>query len=164
MKIRPEQISDEHAIHDLTVRAFKPMSFSQGTEAPIISNLREDGDLTISLVALNYNQIVGHIAFSPVTIDGKSDGWYGLGPVSVEPNFQRRGIGTMLINEGLSILKAGDAVGCTLIGNPDYYERFGFLSDGQLTYGDVSPSYVQWLSFGDATASGSLRFSPAFER
>ncbi len=143
MQIRSEQDGDEQAIHDLTVMAFAPMPFSDGTEATTIRGLRADGNLTISLVAANDTGIIGHIAFSPVTIDGKSDGWYGLGPVSVHPDFQRIGIGTELINDGLSMLKTLDARGCALIGKPDYYRRFGFISDGQLGYRDVPAKHVQ---------------------
>lgn len=105
MQIRPEQPGDETAIQTLTAKAFAPMAFADGTEQDVIHDLRRDGDLTISLVALNNGQLVGHVAFSPVTIDGRHDGWFGLGPVSVAPTLQRTGIGTTLINTGLSMLK-----------------------------------------------------------
>lgn len=164
MKIRPEKSGDEKAIYDLTVKAFEPMSYSAGTEAPIIDGLRKDGDLTVTLVAVEDKEIVGHIAFSPITINSRHNGWYGLGPVSVRPDLQRKGIGSKLIKEGLAILQSKNATGCALIGNPDYYYRFGFKSDGNLTYGDISTDYVQWLSFGDDVASGVLKLSPAFEQ
>lgn len=162
-RIRFEKDGDEQAIHRLTVRAFEPMSFSDGTEAAIIDQLRKDGDLTVSLVAVERNQIVGHIAFSPVTIGGRHGGWYGLGPVSVRPDLQKKGIGSKLIREGLAQLKDRGAAGCALIGSPEYYSRFGFKSDGSLTYQDVSSRYVQWLSFGSSSASGLLNFAHAFE-
>jgi putative acetyltransferase len=163
MNIRSEQSGDELAIHELTLKAFEPMSFSDGTEAPIIDQLRKDGDLTISLVATKGREIVGHIAFSPVTIGGEHGGWYGLGPVSVRPDRQKSGIGSCLINEGLLHLKELGAVGCVLIGNPDFYSRFGFRSDGNLIYDEVPAQYVQWLSFGTHSATGVLKFAPAFE-
>ncbi len=164
LKIRPEQPDDKQAIFDLTVAAFKPMAYSDGSEAPIINDLRKDGDLTISLVAIDSNEVVGHIAFSPVTIAGKSNEWYGLGPVAVRPDLQRTGIGSKIINEGLSILKSEGAAGCALIGDPDYYVRFGFKSDGRLHYEGLSEKYVQWLSFGDEDAEGDLKYCPAFQR
>ena len=163
MRIRSEQAGDERAIYDLTVSAFKPMSFSDGAEAPIIDQLRTDGDLTVSLVAIDGDEIVGHLAFSPVTIGGTHGGWYGLGPVSILPHLQRKGIGSKLIRQGLAQMKERGAAGCVLIGSPDYYVRFGFKSDGSLIYGNVSADYVQWLSFGGGTAVGRLRFAPAFE-
>lgn len=162
MIIRPEQPSDEQAIHELTVAAFEPMPYSDGSEAPIIVGLREVGDLTVSLVAVEGADIVGHIAFSPVTVGTDSDGWYGLGPVSVWPDRQRKGIGSALINEGLSILRARGAKGCALVGDPNYYRRFGFRSDGRLSYRDLPLQYIQSLSFQDETASGRLKFSQAF--
>ena len=151
-------------IHEITAQAFEPMSHSDGTEAPIVDRLRKDGDLTISLVATVDDQVVGHIAFSPITIDDTHDGWYGLGPVSVRPDLQRTGIGSRLIGEGLSQLKSLGASGCALIGNPAYYGRFGFRSDGKLRYRDLPDRYVQWLSFSSESASGVLRFASAFEQ
>ena len=163
MKIRPEHPDDEAATYALTEAAFAPMAFSDGTEAAALDGLRKDGDLTLSLVAVQDDRIVGHVAFSPVTIDGAHDGWFGLGPVSVMPSKQRSGIGTALINEGLSQLQAQGASGCALIGNPDYYHRFGFQSCGTLTYGDLPTRLVQWVAFGDTAPHGALVFSPALQ-
>ena len=161
-EIRTEAPEDADAIYALTAAAFAPMAFSDGTEAALTRALRIDGDLTLSLVAVNGAEIVGHVAFSPVTIDGILDGWFGLGPVSVRPALQRRGIGTALIRQGLETLKSKNAKGCALIGNPDYYHRFGFQSDGGLTYGDLPVRLVQWVAFGDSPARGALAFAPAF--
>lgn len=163
MLIRPERPGDEDAIHDLTVMAFQPMLFSDGSEAPIIRALRSSGDLTLSLVAEEDGTIVGHVAFSPVTIDGVHGGWFGLGPISVKPERQRRGIGTALIREGLEWLKSHGAAGCALIGNPDVYRGSGFESDGLLSYGDLDRRYVQRIVFSGPAPRGILQFSPAFE-
>ena len=162
--IRPEQPADEQMIHDLTVAAFEPVSYSDGSEASIIAGLREDGDLAVSLVAVEGSNIVGHVAFSPVTVGASSDGWYGLAPVSVCPDRQRKGIGSTLINEGLAILRTRGAKGCALVGDPDYYGRFGFQSDGRVSYKELPARYLQWFPFGDEAPSGRLRFRPAFER
>lgn len=131
-------------------------------EAAIVRVLRENGDLSISLVGDEGAEIVGHIAFSPVAIGGKHDDWFGLGPVSVEPARQKRGIGRALIETGLSLLRERGAQGCALIGSPDLYRRFGFISDGQLTYGTLEPKYVQWIVLGGRPPVGELRFAPAF--
>lgn len=163
MLIRNERPGDEDAIHGLTLAAFEPMAFSDGTEAPIIRSLRASGDLTLSLVAEENGAIVGHIAFSPVTIDGIHDNWFGLGPVSVRPGMQRQGIGKALILKGLEMLRERGARGCALIGNPRIYSRVGFESDGRLSYGNLASSYVQRILFSGPAPHGELKFSPAFE-
>lgn len=164
ISLRRERPGDEAPIRTLTEQAFAPMAYSSGTEAPIVDDLRREGDLTLSLVAVAGGDIVGHIAFSPVTIDGKPGRWFGLGPVSVRPELQGQGIGAALVNEGLATIRAGGATGCVLIGDPRYYRRFGFLGDGTLTYRDVPPAAVQSLPFTEERATGTLRYSPAFER
>lgn len=164
LKIRPERAGDEQAIFDLTATAFEPKAYSDGTEALIINDLRKDGDLTISLVAIKGGEVVGHVAFSPVAISEGNKDWYGLGPVAVRLNLQRTGIGSKIINLGLSILKSKGASGCALIGDPDYYERFGFKSDGKLHYEGLPDKLVQWLSFGDENPEGDLKFCAAFQR
>ncbi len=168
MKIRLEQIGDEAAIYELTRLAFETTAFSNGAEAPIVDQLRKDQDLALSLVAVEDGKdedgaILGHVAFSRVTIDGAHNGWYGLGPVSVHPERQKQGIGSKLIKDGLAQIKNRGAIGCVLIGNPDYYSRFGFVSDGNLKYGDVPSQFIQWLSFGADKASGVLKYARAFD-
>lgn len=162
MRIRPERPHDVDEIDRLTTLAFAPMPFSTGTEAPIIRALRASGDLTLSLVADDDGVIVGHVAFSPVTIDGDRDGWYGLGPISVRPERQRQGVGRRLVAEGLRRLRASGARGCALIGDPDVYGRMGFTSGG-LSYHDLDPAIVQYVVLSGTAPRGELRFAPAFE-
>ena len=162
MEIRQENPEDHQAIHQLTTDAFAPMSYSDGTEPAIIDNLRAAGNLTLSLVTIKDDTLVAHVAFSPVTIGNNTDSWYGLGPVSVQPNLQRRGIGTALINEGLRVLEGMNAGGCALIGDPKYYRRFGFVSDGSIHFQGVSDEIVQWKSFTKQRPEGVLVFSPEF--
>ncbi len=163
LKIRREQAKDCKAIHQLTTEAFSGLPYSDGSEPHIIDRLRADGDLTLSLLAVSNDNLIGHIAFSPVTIGNHTSAWYGLGPVSVRPNRQRSGIGSALINEGLRILKNMGANGCALIGNPDYYSRFGFISNGAVQYEDLEDKYVQWKSFGEQRPEGVLIYSPGFQ-
>lgn len=92
MIIRSEQVEECSAIHQLTATAFAPKAFSDGTEPDIIDALRAAGDLTLSLVAIKDQILVGHVAFSPVCIDGVNKTWHGLGPVSVKPELQRQGV------------------------------------------------------------------------
>ncbi|QTD54582.1 GNAT family N-acetyltransferase [Parasphingorhabdus cellanae] len=124
--IRPEQPVDQKAIYDLTRRAFEPMPFAGGNEQDLINALREAGALVISLVAEQQGQVVGHIAFSPAFPSDRKAGWYALGPVAVEPSLQKQGIGRQLIAEGITLLEARQAQGCVLVGNIDYYKKFGF--------------------------------------
>ncbi len=163
MIIRPESAEDVPAIRAVTVAVFKGAPYSSGTEAAIVDALREAGALTLSLVAEERGRIVGHVAFSPVTINGKAGGWFGLGPVSVEPAEQRRGIGQALIRDGLQRLKSKGAEGCVLLGDPAYYGRFGFVSDPRLRYGDVPPEYVQRLSFTGAEPEGEVAYHAGFD-
>ena len=100
--------------------------------------LRDSNALSISLVAEIDKKVVGNIAFSPVTISDVSPGWYGLGPVSVLPELHKQGIGKSLMREGLSMLKSMGAKGCVLVGDPGYYERFGFRSIQDLVIDGVS--------------------------
>ena len=162
MLIRPENAADAPAIRALTDAAFRNAPHSSGTEAAIVDALRDAGALTLSLVAESEGRIVGHVAFSPVTIDGRAGGWFGLGPVSVEPARQRLGIGQALVLDGLERLKAAGAEGCVLLGDPAYYQRFGFVSDPRLRYGDVPPEYFQRLSFTAVEPSGEVAYHPGF--
>ena len=124
--IRSETSADISTIAEVTVAAFKTLAISNQTEQFIIVALRAAKALTVSLVAEADGRVVGHIAFSLVTISDGSPNWYGLGPVSVLPEYQRRGIGSALIQEGISRLKDLGARGCCLVGHPEYYRRFGF--------------------------------------
>ena len=105
MIIRKETVADIEKIAEVTIAAFNTLPISNHTEQYIINALRAADALTISLVAENNGRIFGHIAFSPVTISDGSTGWYGLGPVSVLPDYHNQGIGKSLVNEGLSLLK-----------------------------------------------------------
>jgi putative acetyltransferase len=160
--IRDERPDDFENIDALTLAAFAPMPFSDGTEAAIIRKLRATGDLTLSLVAEEAGELGGHVAFSPVTIDGDHRGWFGLGPIAVDANRQRRGIGRALVARGLDMLRQRGAGGCALIGDPAVYSRYGFLS-GRLTYRDLDASLVQHFAFREDAPHGELRFAPAFE-
>ena len=123
--IRNEKSEDYRAISEVTIAAFEKMEISNHTEQFIIEALRSAKALSVSLVAEVEGCIVGHIAFSPVIMSDGTKKWYGSGPVSVHPDFQRKGIGKALIREGLSHLKDLKAKGCCLVGHPQYYRQFG---------------------------------------
>ncbi|MHC4792505.1 MAG: GNAT family N-acetyltransferase, partial [Planctomycetota bacterium] len=136
--------------------------YSNNTEQFIINALRAANALTISLVAEVDGKLVGHIAFSPVTFSDGSENWYGLGPISVEPDYQKQGIGTKLVNEGLRLLKDLGAEGCVLVGNPNYYERFGFRSLNGLKHEGVPQENFLALSFCNRIPVGVVQFHQAF--
>lgn len=167
MLIRPEQPGDIEAIRALTTEAFATAPHSSGTEAAIVDGLRAAGALTLSLVAVEgdetSNEILGHAAFSPVTIDGEERGWFGLGPVSVRTGRQRGGIGSELIREGLRRLRENGAGGCVLLGDPGYYGRFGFAADPTLVLEGVPPEYFMRLGFGAELPAGTVRYHAAFD-
>ncbi len=162
MIIRPEAPADGAAITDVTAAAFRNHPFSQQTEHFIVQALRAAAALTISLVAEIDGRVVGHVAFSPVTMSDGAPDWYGLGPVSVLPELQRRGIGSALINEGLSALRAMGARGCALVGDPGYYVRFGFRNAPGLVYEGVPQQYFLVLPFGGEVPRGIVVFHDAF--
>jgi putative acetyltransferase len=163
MKIRPESPQDINAIEQITVAAFNRKAYSQQTEHFIVNGLREAGAMTVSLVAEMDGKIVGHIAFSPVTINGENQGWYGIGPVSVLPELQRQGIGSKLIREGLSLIREKGAKGCVLEGDPGYYQRFGFKSYPGLFYeGSPAPEYFMALPFYNDVVQGKVEYHKAF--
>ncbi|GFE74188.1 GCN5 family N-acetyltransferase [Novosphingobium sp. TCA1] len=142
--------------------AFLGAEHASGTEGAIVDALRDSGALTISLVAESDDAIVGHVAFSPITIDGAEIGWFGLGPVAVAPDLQRGGIGARLIEAGLARLREMGAQGCVVLGDPTYYARFGFVSDPALAYPGVPAEYFQRLVMTGAAPAGTVAYHQGF--
>ncbi len=161
--IRNETDADVSAITEVTVAAFKTLEISNHTEQFVIEALRLAKALTVSLVAEVDGCVVGHIAFSPITISDGGQNWYGLGPVSVLPAYQRQGIGKALIREGLSRLKDMNARGCCLVGHPDYYRKFGFENVPGLVHEGVPQEVFFALSFDGHTPQGIVTFHDGFK-
>jgi putative acetyltransferase len=161
--IRSETEADVSAIREVTVAAFKTLAISHHTEQFIIEALRAAKVLAVSLVAELEGRVIGHIAFSPVTMSDGTRDWYGLGPVSVLPEYQRQGIGKVLIEEGLSRLNALGARGCCLVGHPDYYRKFGFKNVSGLGLEGVPPEVFFALSFDGRYPQGRVAFHEAFK-
>lgn len=161
--IRTERPEDIDAIRAVTAAAFEDAEHSSGTEAMIVDVLRTAGALTLSLVAVENNEISGHVAFSPVNIESGATGWFGLGPVSVRPDRQGTGIGKALIEAGLAKLKDDGAHGCVVLGDPRYYARFGFVSDPALRYADVPGEYFQRIIFDGPAPRGEVAYHAGFD-
>jgi len=162
INIRKEQPSDVKRIHEVTVTSFLEAPHTDHTEQFIVKTLRESGALTISLVAEDENNVVGHVALSPVTISDSTDSWYGLGPISVLPNNQSKGIGSKLMNAAIQELKNIDAKGCVLLGDPNYYHRFGFKPRKGLVLPDVPAEYFQALVFQGDLPQGIVTYHESF--
>ncbi len=160
--IRPEQPGDVYDIRTINVEAFKDHPFSHQTEHLIVEALRNAHALDVSLVAVRDGRTLGHIAFSAARVGDSGEGWYLLGPVAVLPSCQRQAIGSALVEAGLAELRARGAAGCVLVGDPGFYERFGFTTYAKLEYEGVPHEYVLGLAFGDREPSGEIHAHEAF--
>lgn len=163
MTIRNEQAQDIEAISRLTEVAFRNEEHSSHTEHFIVNALRRTGQLSISLVAVENDEILGHVAISPVSISSGVTGWYGLGPISVRPDRQGKGIGSALMKAALEQLRHLGAAGCVVLGDPGYYGRFGFKAHPGLELPGVPPEYFQALSFTGELPVGVVKYAAAFE-
>jgi putative acetyltransferase len=161
--IRPETAADAAAIRDVTRRAFEGRWYTAGNEQDIVDALRRQNALTISLVAEQAGIIVGHVAFSPARSADGASGWYTLGPVSVAPEVQRRGIGSALIESGIDRLRQLAAVGCIVVGDTNYYSRFGFRPAPQLAPPGAPQDHFMIVCFDSSPPEAVLHFHPAFD-
>ena len=161
--IRSERPTDQDAIEKVTVQAFAGKPYSNRTEHLIVNALRDAAALSLSLVAEVHEEVAGHIGFSLVTINGKAVDWYGIGPVSVAPKYQLQGVGSKLVQEGLTRIREAGAKGCVLEGSPQYYGRFGFKAYAGLIYeGSPAPEYFMALPFYEEVPQGKVNFHPSF--
>ena len=160
---RKENNSDVESITHVTIEAFKQHPISRQTEHFIVKALRSAGALSISLVAEIDGQIVGHIAFSPLTASDGTKDWFGMGPVSVLPDHQNQGMGKALINTGLSLLKDMGGQGCALVGPPDYYCKFGFKNYPEMIHEGIPQDVFLALPFGRGIPNGFIYFHEGFQ-
>jgi putative acetyltransferase len=162
IKIRNETAADAPAIKAVTISAFMNAPHTSHTEQFIVTALRKAGLLSISLVADAEGTVIGHVAVSPVSISNGASGWFGLGPISVLPEHQRRGVGSRLMHEALRILREHGAGGCVVLGEPEYYSRFGFQTDPNLILPGVPHEYFQAISLDSSRPRGTVSYHQAF--
>lgn len=160
--IRSEKTGDIQSIHSTTIAAFLDAAHTDHNEQFIVDALRGSGALSVSLIAEDQSKILGHIALSPVSISDGSTDWYGLGPISVLPSEQNKGIGSKLIYAAIDELKKLNANGCVLLGDPNYYIKFGFEPIDALVLPDVPPEYFQVLTLQGANPSGIVSYHKSF--
>lgn len=160
--IRDEAGGDETKIDRVTQDAFRGHPFSQHTEHRIVRDLGESGALKLSLVALRGDEVVGHVAFSSVTIGGVDLGWWGLGPLSVAPARQRCGIGSALVRSGLRRLAERRVHGCVVLGDPAYYARFGFAPHAGLRFPGPPADHFMARALEGPVPEGEVAYHPAF--
>ncbi|KAB0676079.1 GNAT family N-acetyltransferase [Burkholderia territorii] len=165
--LRDERASDVDAIGRVIVAAFESEPQHGRLEWRIVETLRAQRALSVSLVAERDERVIGHVAFSPVSIGGEPAGsqqWYGLAPLAVLPECRRQSIGAGLVRTGLDALRRLGARGCVVLGDPAYYARFGFVQSGDLVFPEAPPEYFLALLLDEAAPrpSGVVRYHDAF--
>lgn len=166
VEVREEHPAGAPAIHRLNTAAF-----GADAEARLVDALRVGGGLTLSLVAHVGDELVGHIAFSPVVVEGVSGTAHGIGlaPMAVAPGLQRQGIGGRLVAEGLRRLTAAGHPFCVVLGHAAYYPRHGFVraSVYGMRWEKAVPDevfFVRALTPGGlAGVEGVVRYRPEFD-
>lgn len=166
MLIKDEQSNDNDRISNIQYAAFKghPMHApgAEPSEHLIVERLRISNALSLSLLAEEDGEGVGHIAFSPATVGESESGWYLIGPVGVIPSRQGHGLGSALIREALRKMQDMGAEGIVLVGPPEFYSRFGFRNIPALKYKGVPDQYVLALPFTDTVPEGDIIAHDAF--
>jgi putative acetyltransferase len=159
--IRDQSEVDFAAVHALVAAAFETMPYASGREPFIMDALWTSGAAFVALVA-DDGAIIGQVAFSQVTVGGRDEGWHALGPLCVTPRRQRQGIGQALTRAGLDRLRMLGSKGCVVVGDPNYYSRFGFANTSEMFAPGIGPEHFMALSFGAAIPQGPVAFDPAF--
>lgn len=163
--VRPERPGDEPA-----VAAVLATAFGQPDEAALVARLCAAGALSASLVAEHRGAVIGHVALSPVTVDGAPGGgaWLGLAPLAVRPEQQGRGIGSALVAAALDAARGMGTAAVFVLGRSTFYDRFGFAEAAPLgwrcTYPAASAAFrVRQLDPSRAPPPGIVRYHPAFD-
>jgi putative acetyltransferase len=159
--VRPEQKADVEAIREVHEAAFGSL-----LEAELVDNLQAEGDAVLSLVACSDDALVGHVLFSRLrALEARGLRATALGPLGVVPAQHRRGIGTALVRDGLARLMGDGEDLVVVLGDPDFYGRFGFsVKAASVFQTPYDGPNLQALALSDAghLAQGVLRYAPAF--
>lgn len=163
-RLRAARPGDDDTIAALLRAAFAGHPHSRQTEAAIVAALRAAGALTVSLVAeAAGGEVIGYVACSPVTVDGREGGWFGLGPLAVRPDRQRAGVGRSLVRRALALLQLLGADGCVVLGDPAHYRGAGFAPVPSLVLPGVPASHFMARPIAAAPPTGAVAYHPAFD-
>jgi putative acetyltransferase len=154
-----------------TIRRINKLAFGRSEEADIIDKLRRRGALTLSLVAVTENGVVGHITFSPVTVESGNSSFetIALGTMAVLPDYQRQGIGSALVMAGLKECQRLGQEIVVVVGHPNYYPRFGFAParakgiDCEFEAPDEAWMVLELKEGGLAGKGGTVHYRPEFK-
>jgi putative acetyltransferase len=165
--IRAERAGDEAAIATLLYQAFLNHPHhppgSEPVEDGIVTALREQGALTLSLVMEQDGELIGQLAVSPVTVAGAACNWFGIGPVAAAPALQNQGIGSALMRRAIELMTEQGAGGLVVMGEPAYYQRFGFRAEPALRYPGMPAEYFMALALNEVPLPvGDVAYHPAF--
>jgi len=159
--VRPEAAADLAGI-----AAVHRAAFPTDLESRLVDALRDAGRLVVSDVAEADGAIVGHVAFSPVTVEGIDLGGIGLAPLAVLPAWQRRGVGSALVPAGLAACRGLGYRFVVVLGDPAYYGRFGFARADALgltnEYHPGPEFQVLALAADGLPSPGLVRYAPEF--
>lgn len=147
------------------VRTILRSTFPTEAESNLVDELRVNGKALISLVAVNGDEIVGHVLFSPVTTSPPGDAnGIGLAPVAVRLDMQAQGIGSKLVLAGLDLCRKSGFDYCVVLGDPGYYQRFGF---GKASLFGLDNEYevddaFMVIRFSECGLAGLVQYAPEF--
>ena len=166
MLIRKENIADYAAVHEVNRAAF-----GTPAEANLVDQLRELGQAVVSLVSEVSGKVVGHIMFSKVSLSGSPDlRIVGLAPMAVLPEYQKSGIGSLMVQAGLEKCRKLRYQAVVVLGHPDYYPKFGFRPSAEFGFKseyDVPDNVfmAQELQANSlAQSAGIILYHPVFNR
>lgn len=156
--IRPDTSADYEAVTKVN-----DLAFGETAPSRIIKELRESGDALWSRVLMEGEELIGHVQFYKVTVDGKNIG-VGLGPVSIHPDHQRKGFGSQLIRAGLEQVDTQKHAIMFVLGHVEYYPRFGFSSElgAQFKSPWPRPAFMAMKLSDAAPDTGDLTFPNAY--
>ena len=165
LEIRLEESQDQNAVHRLNLAAFE-----NGPEAALVDTLRASCQEYLAFVAVEDGVAVGHILFTPVTVDGSGAAGMGLAPMAVLPSHQRKGIGSRLVRHGLDHLRQSGCPFVIVLGHPEFYPRFGFESASRyrlISQWEGGPDEAFMIAVLNADAlpkgSGTARYREEFD-
>jgi putative acetyltransferase len=147
------------------IRALLEASFPGDVEALLVDRLRGDGDIVLSLAAEDEGVVIGYIAFSRLLVEGGETPFraVALAPLAVYSDYQQQGVATRLVNEAHACLAALGETLSVVLGEPDFYARFGYTNRRVERFESIYQSpYLMALSFGPAPVAGKLTYPPAF--